>query len=105
MALNYKSEIAKEIWQREGSGLVSVLGRSFRMIDDQNFDRTLGGDKLQPELLLERSENVWGGGVRGSARPSIVRPCLRQSVRSEIQIEIELARESSLIEDRPIEYQ
>ena len=60
-----------------------IRGRSLRMIDDENFDRALGRHELQPELFLQRGEDVWEVGVglgrlpdrpAGSRIPSGPRP-------------------------------
>jgi len=71
------------------------------MIDDENFDGAFGRHELQSELLFQGGEDVWEVGV---GRPSVPRrKSLQGIVWSEIQIQIEFAGESGLIQDRPVQ--
>src|SRR5262245_29051665 len=83
-----------------------IFGRSLRMIDDQNLHRALARRQLQPELLLERTEDVRETAVGG--RPGSRRIAQRHAeslqglIRSEIQIHVEFVSESGAIRDRPV---
>ena len=73
------------------------------MIDDENFHRALCRHQLQPELFLQRGEDVGALGIaRGPPKPG---ESPQGRVPSETQIQIEFASKPGFIQDRPVQYQ
>src|SRR5258706_15930598 len=94
---------------------MSIRCRLFHVIDDQDTDRPLIGRKLQSYLLLEGDKEVWprvrgrrwitGIGCVTRISSAAVRDSLgaHVGVGRELQVEIELAWNARLVDDRAVQ--
>ena len=80
-----------------------VFGRRFHVVDHHHLDRSFRGNKLQPELLLERGVKVGAGVAIVADSRCIARTVALRFVRRPFQVEVISTVQAGLIHNRLIQ--